>query len=111
MPDDETPAKIKINGTEYELPKDYTLAETVIFERMTGKSMAEIDFGSATALSALVYVTLRRADPATREDVLDLIRLEDVQPVEDEEVDERPPVEDGAGPEMEETPVVSGVPN
>lgn len=99
--------KVKIDGKLYDLPDDYTLREGMIFERMTGKTLAEADLTSATALAALVYLILRREDPSVEEGVLDFIKMSAVEPG----ADERPPVEDGgANPETAETLEVSGAP-
>lgn len=117
MSDHETvpdgPAQLRINEKLYDVPTDFKLSEGLIVERMTGKTIHELDMNSASALAAMVYIILRREDPSITEAVLDWIDIEKVEPVEEEADAAGPPAEASgspATPETEETQATSGAP-
>lgn len=101
-----TSAKIKIDGIEYDVPEDFTLGEMRTIKRFTGLDIDGFEQASGSdpdAISALVYIILKRADPDTTEEAVEGISISAIEEVEG---DAGPPVE--GSPETEETPEVSG---
>src|SRR5689334_3689704 len=67
-------AKIKINGTEYDLPEDPTLGEQRAIKRAFGFVWANIgdllSSGDPDAWAGFIYLALRRARPGDPDAVL-----------------------------------------
>jgi hypothetical protein len=66
--------KIRIDGSEYELPETFTFREMGMVKRVTGLRAGEIydafASGDTDAIMAFALVAMKRADPATPESVL-----------------------------------------
>lgn len=58
---DDTPAKLTINGAEYELPDVLTIGELVAVEIGLGASITELP--PASSMYALGWIAMRRKDP------------------------------------------------
>lgn len=98
-------SKIIIDGSEYPVPEKLTLGEAADVEEITGQAYDPGKPGAKMTL-AILYVAMRRADPAVKlEDVRDL----DLEGIDFKEADAGPPAK--KAPELAGIPEPSGVPS
>lgn len=78
-----TPKKVRINGKEYDFPSSFTLGESRVIQRESGIGLGGLEqalaIGNADVAACLIYIILRRENPAvTMEDVeaLDMVTIE-----------------------------------
>lgn len=69
----------------YAMPKDWTLDEMAIIERMTGQFLGEVEWVSRAALAALALIIKRREDPKFPESDLGSLTVRWAEPEEEEE--------------------------
>lgn len=61
---DEDIVRLKIDGKEYAVDMaDLELAEVGVVEDLLGKSVQDIDWGSARGMQGLVWIAVHRDDP------------------------------------------------
>lgn len=111
-------AKLKVDGALFDVPTDFTLGDMRAMKRF---GVADVTGASATdpdMIAALIYISMRRADPSVTEDVVDTIReVEFIPDEEDADVAGPPPSAaangNGAAAPLSSatTPAVSGSPS
>lgn len=97
----------KINGTDYDMD-DLTLDEVEQIEELSGRSLSEMDFGSAKAMKAIAYTLIRRTDPTVEMADVGKVKLIDFVQGDEQEPELGPPAEGGEENQNGSDPVDSG---
>lgn len=111
-------ARIKVTGLgEYEIPTDLTLGEMRTLKRFGVTDFSDVSAEDPDVLAGMLFIAMRRVNPAVTEDTIDKIPATAFDFVDDETPEEAgpPPVAaNGNAPAAsasEKTPAVSGSPS